>query len=26
MMREAGLEHIVFSINEPYWHALGQKR
>jgi len=25
MMQKCGLTNIVFSDNEPYWHALGQK-
>jgi 2-polyprenyl-3-methyl-5-hydroxy-6-metoxy-1,4-benzoquinol methylase len=26
MMTSAGLKEIVFSNNEPYWHAVGKKR
>jgi len=26
MMQNAGLDNIVFSPNEPYWHATGQKK
>lgn len=26
MMEKCGLENIVFSSNEPYWHAIGQKK
>jgi ubiquinone/menaquinone biosynthesis C-methylase UbiE len=25
MMTKAGLKEIVFSVNTPYWHALGKK-
>lgn len=25
MMTEAGLNEIIFSENEPYWHAIGKK-
>ena len=25
MMEEAGLDDIIFSPNEPYWHAIGKK-
>jgi len=25
MMEQSGLSNIVFSNNEPYWHAVGQK-
>jgi len=25
MLENAGLSHIIFSENEPYWHAVGQK-
>lgn len=26
MMEKSGLENIVFSTKEPYWHAVGQKK
>ena len=26
MLEECGLENIVFSEKEPYWHAIGQKK
>jgi len=26
MMKDAGLESIVFSKNAPYWHAVGRKK
>lgn len=26
MMESAGLEHIVFSAQAPYWHAVGRKK
>lgn len=26
MMEKSGLTNIVFSDNEPYWHAIGQKK
>jgi SAM-dependent methyltransferase len=26
MMKDAGLENVVFSEKAPYWHAVGQKK
>ena len=26
MMESCGLDNIIFSENEPYWHAIGNKK